>query len=93
MVLGVMGGGNDLRKGIDLLLAAFIQLGIACNLQDLRLVVFGQRAPWSPPQLGSPLQYTGHLHDDLSLRVLYSAADAFVILSRKATSSNTGLEA
>jgi glycosyltransferase involved in cell wall biosynthesis len=39
------------------------------------------------------VHYTGHLHDDLSLRALYSAADAMVIPSRQDNLPNTGLEA
>ena len=88
-----MGGGNDPRKGIDLLLAALTQLGTEGNLQDLQLVVFGQNALRQPPQLGFPVHYAGHLHDDLSLRALYSAADAMVIPSRQDNLPNTGLEA
>ena len=93
LLFGAMGGGNDPRKGIDLLLAALAQLRTEPNLQNLQLVVFGQRTPQSPPQLGFQVHYTGHLHDDLSLRALYSAADAFVIPSRQDNLPNTGLEA
>ncbi len=39
------------------------------------------------------MHYTGHLHDVLSLRAHYSAADAMVIPSRQANLPNTGLEA
>jgi glycosyltransferase involved in cell wall biosynthesis len=93
LVFGAMGGGNDPRKGIDLLLAALAQLRAEPTLQTLQLVVFGKSAPQSPPQLGLPVHYTGHLHDDLSLRALYSAADAMVIPSRQDNLPNTGLEA
>lgn len=93
LVFGAIGGGKDSRKGIDLLLAALNQLRSEANLQDLQLLVFGQRARQSPPQPGFPVHYTGHLHDDLSLRALYSAGDAFVIPSRQDNLPNTGLEA
>jgi glycosyltransferase involved in cell wall biosynthesis len=55
--------------------------------------VFGQREPQSPPQLGFPVHYTGHLQDDLRLRELYSAADVMVIPSRQDNLPNTGIEA
>ncbi|ULX56781.1 glycosyltransferase [Ectothiorhodosinus mongolicus] len=45
------------------------------------------------PNLSFPIHYTGHLHDDLSLRALYSAADAMVIPSRQDNLPNTGVEA
>jgi glycosyltransferase involved in cell wall biosynthesis len=93
LLFGAMGGGTDPRKGIDLLLAALAQLRAEPTLQTLQLVVFGQCAPQSPPQLGFPVHYTGHLHDDLSLRALYSAVDAMVIPSRQDNLPNTGLEA
>ena len=93
LLFGAMGGGNDPRKGIDLLLAALAQLRTEPSLESLQLVVFGQHAPQSPPQLRFPVHYTGNLHDDLSLRALYSAADAFVIPSRQDNLPNTGLEA
>jgi glycosyltransferase involved in cell wall biosynthesis len=62
-------------------------------VRGLELVVFGQRAPKSPPSLGFPIHYTGHLHDDLSLRALYSSADAMAIPSRQDNLPNTGVEA
>jgi glycosyltransferase involved in cell wall biosynthesis len=45
------------------------------------------------PDLGFPIHYTGQLHDDLSLRALYSAADVMVIPSRQDNLPNTGVEA
>ena len=93
LLFGAMGGVNDPRKGGDLLLAALARLSHEPSLQSLELVVFGQFAPQSPPQLGFPVHYTGHLHDDLSLRALYSAADVMVIPSRQDNLPNTGLEA
>jgi glycosyltransferase involved in cell wall biosynthesis len=57
------------------------------------LVVFGQHAPRSPSSLGLPIHYTGHLHDDRSLRVLYSAADAMVVPSRQEAFGQTASEA
>lgn len=93
LLFGAMGGGKDPRKGIDLLAAALALLRTEPRLQDLQLVVFGQLTPQIPPQLSFPVHYTGHLHDDLSLRAFYSAADVMVIPSRQDNLPNTGLEA
>lgn len=91
LLFGAMGGGNDPRKGFDLLQAALHHL--RGEVAGLQLVVFGQLRPKDPPDLGFPIHYTGHLHDDLSLRMLYSAADAFVLPSRVDNLPNTGVEA
>ncbi|CAK6687493.1 D-inositol-3-phosphate glycosyltransferase [Synechococcus sp. CBW1107] len=93
LLFGAIGGGKDPRKGMDLLLTALTNLRTESNLQDLQLVVFGQRAPQSPPQLGFPVHYAGHLHDDLSLRALYSAADVMVVPSRQEAFGQTASEA
>jgi glycosyltransferase involved in cell wall biosynthesis len=96
VLFGAMGGTADPRKGADLLLEALQRLRIqvaGTPLEQLELVVFGQGRPAQPPDLGFPIHYSGRLHDDLSLRLLYAAADVFVIPSRQDNLPNTGLEA
>lgn len=91
LLFGAMGGGGDLRKGFDLMIEALGHLrGKVCGL---RLVVFGEESPRHPPNLGFPVHYAGILRDDLSLRVLYSAADVFLLPSRLDNLPNTGVEA
>ena len=91
LLFGAMDGGRDPRKGFDLLTAAVGHL--RGEIPGLELVVFGQLAPRNPPDLGFPIHYTGYLHDDLSLRALYSAADALVVPSRQDNLPNTAVEA
>lgn len=81
LLFGAMGGGNDRRKGFDLLAAALNQL--RDQIEGLELVIFGQLAPQETPNLGFQVNYTGHLHDTVSLRLLYSAADVFALPSRQ----------
>ena len=88
---GAMGGGRDPRKGFDLLLKALEHL--RGEIDGLELVIFGQLAPRSPPDIGFRLHYSGHLHDDLSLRVLYNAVDALVVPSRQEAFGQTASEA
>lgn len=90
LLFGAIGGGQDPRKGFELLQAALQNL--RGEIPELQLVVFGQLRPKDPSDLGFPIHYTGHLHDDLSLRALYSAADAFVLPSRQDNLPNTGVE-
>lgn len=93
LLFGALGGGKDPRKGFDLLQASLRHLHDAQELRGLELVVFGQSSPRVPSPPGFPVHYVGHLHDELSLRVLYSAADALVIPSRLDNLPNTGVEA
>lgn len=91
IVFGAIGGGLDPRKGYDLLLGAlefFREQHV-----ELELVVFGQLEPKYPSDLGFKTHYLGHLHDDITLSLLYSSADALVIPSRVDNLPNTGVEA
>jgi glycosyltransferase involved in cell wall biosynthesis len=91
LLFGAEGGSTDPRKGFDLLTQALDRLHQ--QIPNLQLVVFGQREPKNSLDLPLPVHFAGHLHDDLSLRVLYSAADAFIIPSRQDNLPNTGVEA
>ena len=91
LAFGAFGAVRAPHKGFDLLLSALEHL--RGQMPDLHLVVFGESAPKHQPDLGFPIHYVGHLHDDLSLRVLYSAADALMIPSRIDNLPNAGVEA
>lgn len=91
LLFGAMGGARDPRKGFDLLTVALQHLHDV--IPGLEIFVFGQLAPRNTPDLGFPLHYTGHLHDDLSLCALYSAADVLVVPSRQDNLPNTVVEA
>ena len=96
VLFGALGGTSDKRKGADLLLHSLQLLKKRLRgspLEDLELVVFGQSCPAKPLQLGFPIHFVGRQHDDISLRLLYAAADVFVISSRQDNLPNTGLEA
>lgn len=90
-LFGAIGGGKDYRKGFDLLRGALDTL--LGEVSGLELLVFGELPPKDPVDLAFPIHYVGHLHDELSLRVLYSAADVLVIPSRQDNLPNTGVEA
>jgi glycosyltransferase involved in cell wall biosynthesis len=91
VLFGALGGCRDPRKGFDLLQAALNDL--RGQVHGMQLVVFGQIAPKDPPDFGFPIHYTGQLHDDFSLRAVYSAADVFALPSRQDNLPNTGVEA
>jgi glycosyltransferase involved in cell wall biosynthesis len=91
LLFGAIDGTHDPRKGFDLLLAALNHL--RDEVPGLELMVFGQSPHKPPPELNFPVHYTGYLHDNISLRLLYSASDAMVIPSRQDNLPNTGVEA
>ena len=86
-----MGGRRDPRKGFDLLVKALRNLQGRIN--NLELVIFGELAPQSAENYGFPTHYVGHLNDDLSLSLLYSAADVFALPSRQDNFPLTAMEA
>jgi glycosyltransferase involved in cell wall biosynthesis len=93
VLFGAMGGGEDPRKGFDLLLGALRYLRDQSVARGVRLVIFGQDAPGSTPELGFPVHYAGHVNDDSRMQLLYSAADTLVVPSRQDNLPNTAVEA
>jgi glycosyltransferase involved in cell wall biosynthesis len=92
LVLFVASGGAAQRiKGFDLLRTTVGHL--ADSPEPYHLVVVGQSAPREAETWPFPVHYLGHLHDDLSLRCAYGAADAVVVPSRQDNLPNVGVEA
>jgi glycosyltransferase involved in cell wall biosynthesis len=78
VLFGSMNGTSDKRKGFQYLEPALKRLSLMPGHEDLALLVFGGSEPDNPPDLGFPIHYVGRLSDDISLAVLYSAADVTV---------------
>jgi glycosyltransferase involved in cell wall biosynthesis len=93
IVFGAGGGTSDPRKGFALLQAALQRLAQTEWGTRIQLVVFGSVSPETPPALGFPVHYLGKLQDDLSLAMVYAAADVFVAPSVQENLSNTVVEA
>lgn len=91
LLFGSLSGTRDQRKGFDLLIGALDHL--RGEMAGLELVILGQLEPREPLNLGFPVHYTGHLHDDISLCLYYSAVDAVVVPSRQDNLPNVAVEA
>lgn len=94
VLFGAMSSTSDPRKGFAHLLPALHRLAADPALaQDTELLVFGASPPENPPDLGLPAHYLGSFHDDLTLALLYSAADVFAAPSVQDNLPNTLVEA
>jgi glycosyltransferase involved in cell wall biosynthesis len=91
ILFGAMSATSDHRKGFDLLYEGLKQLAAKWS-DKAELVIFGASEPENPPDFGLPVHYHGRLHDDISLSLLYSAADVMVTPSRQDNLSNTVVE-
>jgi len=91
IAFGALHAEIDPRKGFDMLLAA-LRL-ISRNTKNIACVVFGQSEPEKIPDIGMPIYWMGHLYDDLSLTMLYSAVDVMVVPSRQENLPQSGTEA
>lgn len=93
ILFGAINSTSDSRKGFHLLQPALQNLRKLLSPDKVELVVFGASRPENPPDLGFPCHYLGHFHDDLSLSLLYSAANVFIAPSVQENLANTVLEA
>lgn len=88
ILFGAVNATADPRKG-------FVHLNAALNelpKGSVELAIFGASKPSDAPQLGHPTHYMGRLNDDLSLCLLYNAADVTVVPSVQENLSNTIIE-
>lgn len=95
ILFGAMGGTADPRKGGDLLFEALQKLKsdtIESDFGKIHLVVFGQSEPEVAENFKFPIRYFGHLNDDISLSLLYAAADVMIVPSRQDNLPGTALE-
>lgn len=81
------------RKGFQLLVPALQRLSASGWADHIELVVFGSSEPDKPIDLGFKAHYLGRVHDDISLALIYSAADVMVVPSVQEAFGQTASEA
>lgn len=93
ILFSALGTTKDQRKGNQFLIPALKSIAAAGWGDRMELVIVGAFAPESPPDLGMKVHYMGHLRDEISMALLYSAADACVAPSMQENLSNSVMEA
>ena len=83
---------GDSRKGFHLLHAALQNLSRAGAHDEIELVVFGSSQPDKPADLGFKSRYLGRFNDDISLALVYSAADVMIVPSIQEAFGQTASE-
>lgn len=89
VLFGAMSAVSDRNKGFNELSKALLKV----DADDTELVVFGSSKPEQEPAFKQRAHYVGRLHDDVSLRVLYCAADIMVVPSLQEAFGQTAMEA
>lgn len=93
VLFGAIGGSQDQRKGYNLFLAALQHLAARDQAQQVLCTIFGESEPHPPPEMPVPTHWMGFLHDDVTLALLYGAADVMVVPSRQESLGQTASEA
>lgn len=91
ILFGAISALSDKRKGFPLLSEALKNISSKEN-KDIELVIFGSSKPKDEEDLGFETHYLGHLNDEISLAIVYSAADVMIIPSIQDNLPNTIME-
>jgi glycosyltransferase involved in cell wall biosynthesis len=89
IAFGAVKSTSDMRKGYSFLIDALRHLNGEDNSE---LLVFGASSSEYTQSCPYKTSYFGYLHDDVTLRLLYSAADVMVVPSLQENLSNAIME-
>lgn len=92
ILFGAVSATSNQRKGFHLLLPALQRLSQSGWQEQIELVIFGASQPEKPIDLGFKSHYLGHVYDDISLALIYSAADVMVVPSIQEAFGQTASE-
>ncbi len=89
ILFGAMNSTNDINKGFNLLLNALSKLNIN---SEVELIVFGGESTHLNALENIKINYIGTIMDEITLPIVYSAANVFVCPSLSENLPNTVLE-
>ena len=93
ILFGAINAAGDPRKGYAELAAALEELAEKDPDGGCSLLVFGASEPPAGSKPAIPTRFLGHIHDDLTLALIYSAANVMVVPSRLEAFGQTATEA
>lgn len=91
ILFGAMSAINDQNKGFYLLKQSFKKFQLIGN-KNIEFVIFGSSKPRNEENLGFKTHYLGRLNDEMSLALVYSTADVFIVPSIQENLPNTIME-
>ncbi|WP_159931116.1 glycosyltransferase [Oceanicoccus sp. KOV_DT_Chl] len=91
MLFGALSSTADERKGFSQLLTALNRLTLQAD--DVELLIVGATQPSEASEFSLPVHYLGTFNDELTMALVYSAADIFVAPSLQDNLPNTVMEA
>ncbi len=93
ILFGAVNAVSDNRKGYDKLVLAVNKYLHGNDKTGIELLVFGSSKPATPMDVRTRVRYLGRLHDDISLSLVYSAADVMIVPSTQEAFGQTASEA
>ncbi len=93
ILFGALSSTSNKRKGFPLLMQALKQLSNYEKSQNWELIVFGASQPKEKQDIDFKTRYLGTLSDEISLALIYAAADVFVAPSVQDNLPNAVMEA
>lgn len=93
VLFGAISAIQDPRKGFLLIQKALQSLGKSEKWQNqIEVVIFGSSEPEYSTELGFNYSYLGRVYDDVSLSLIYSAADVTIVPSTQEAFGQTASE-
>jgi glycosyltransferase involved in cell wall biosynthesis len=92
VLMAAIKGLEDPRKGAPFLFEAMRRIRHKHPAQDLRLLVMGSTFSHQAAQAGVDIHFAGHVHDDETIALYYSAADVVAIPSINEVLPNVAIE-
>lgn len=92
ILFGALRATDDYRKGFQLLRAALQKVSQSNLSAQVAFAIFGSSKPDAQIDIGCDTYYLGHLNDNLSLALAYSAATVMVVPSVQESFGQTASE-